>query len=92
MRITWDHVEAARQLAARAHTGQVDKSGRPYIEHPAAVVDRLPGGDPLLLVVGWLHDVVEDTRECEPVTLEEIRAAFGPEVADAVDAITHQVS
>lgn len=86
MRITYDHVEAARALARRAHAGQVDKAGRPYIEHPAAVSDRLPPDHPVLQVVAWLHDVVEDTD----VSLEEVRRHFGAEVADAVDAITHR--
>ena len=90
MRLTDSHVHVARDLARLAHHGQVDKAGRPYIEHPAAVCDRLPADRPLLHVVGWLHDVVEDTRECEPVTVEDVRARFGDEVADAVDAITHR--
>jgi hypothetical protein len=52
-------VEKARNLAHLAHAGQVDKAGRPYIEHvarvAAAVVD-----DPVAEAVAWLHDVLED--------------------------------
>lgn len=34
-----DLVERAKALAYRAHSGQVDKAGRPYIEHVARVAD-----------------------------------------------------
>ena len=39
------------------------------------------------MVVGWLHDTVEDTG----LTLLEVEAAFGPETAAALDAVTHRV-
>ena len=79
-------VEAAEELATRAHAGQVDKSGRPYIGHPARVAarTRAHGGGDVIEVVAWLHDVVEDTA----VTVNEVEKAFGPEIARAVDAIT----
>jgi (p)ppGpp synthase/HD superfamily hydrolase len=34
-------VDRARDLAYRAHAGQVDKAGRPYIEHVARVAERV---------------------------------------------------
>ena len=34
-------VERAKELACRAHAGQVDKAGRPYIEHVARVAERV---------------------------------------------------
>lgn len=34
-------VERAKDLAHRAHSGQVDKAGRPYIEHVARVAERV---------------------------------------------------
>ena len=37
------------------------------------------------MVVGYLHDTVEDTE----VTIEEIREIFGDEIADAVALMTH---
>jgi (p)ppGpp synthase/HD superfamily hydrolase len=36
-----DLVQLARDLAHRAHAGQVDKAGRPYIEHVARVAERV---------------------------------------------------
>jgi (p)ppGpp synthase/HD superfamily hydrolase len=78
-----DMVGLARDVATRAHAGQVDKVGRPYIEHPAAVAARLSTVDER--VVGWLHDVVEDTD----ITLAELRAmGFTAEQVMAVDAMT----
>lgn len=50
---------AAKSLAERAHSGQVDKAGRPYIEHLARVAARLEGDD-VAQAAGWLHDLVED--------------------------------
>ena len=83
MALSYD-VYRARNLAAMAHEGAVDKAGAPYILHPMRVAERL--STPEERVVGWLHDVVEDTS----VTLEEIREMFGAETAAAVDAITHR--
>ncbi|MEY9836763.1 hypothetical protein ABH941_001983 [Streptacidiphilus sp. EB103A] len=52
-------VEAA---ARRAHAGQVDKAGRPYAEHLAAVAAgvRERGGDQEQIAAAWLHDSIED--------------------------------
>ncbi len=76
-------VERARDIALEAHAGQTDKAGAPYITHPARVAARL-AGDPPAEVVGWLHDVVEDTG----VTLDDLAAEFPAGIVAAVDAIT----
>lgn len=52
-------VERARELAYRAHAGQVDKAGRPYIEHVARVAAAV-SDDPNAEAVAWLHDAWED--------------------------------
>ncbi|PZE33341.1 HD domain-containing protein [Curtobacterium sp. MCPF17_031] len=81
--MTTDLVRLAHEVATRAHAGQVDKVGRPYIEHPTAVAERLTTDDEQ--VVGFLHDVVEDTG----ITLTELRAmGFTAEQVLAVDAMT----
>lgn len=54
-----DLVARARDLAHRAHAGQVDKAGHPYIEHVARVAARV-SDDPEAEAVAWLHDVLED--------------------------------
>ncbi len=77
-------VETAKKWAEKRHQGQVDKSGAPYIGHPARVAGRLK--TPEEQVVGWLHDTVEDTG----LTLEEIEARFGADTAAAVDALSRR--
>jgi (p)ppGpp synthase/HD superfamily hydrolase len=78
-----DLVELARDIATRAHQGQTDKAGAPYISHPARVAARV-AGDPEAEMVAWLHDVAEDTS----VTLEELARDFPAQVVAAVGAIT----
>ena len=73
-------VRTARTWAEKRHEGQADKSGKPYVEHPARVAGRME--TPEEQVVGWLHDTVEDTG----LTLQEVEAQFGPATAAAVDA------
>lgn len=48
-------------LARRAHEGQTDKLGVPYIQHPEAVAFALAPMGVHLEMAGWLHDVIEDT-------------------------------
>lgn len=69
-----DLVERAKELAYRAHAGQVDKAGRPYIEHVARVAAAVED-DPLAEVVAWLHDVAEDN----PAYAEEVCRRFPSE-------------
>jgi GTP pyrophosphokinase len=76
----------AARYASGAHALQMRRSGAPYITHPievaALVLDA--GGTLEMVLAALLHDVVEDT----PVTLEEIGARFGTEVASLVDGCT----
>jgi (p)ppGpp synthase/HD superfamily hydrolase len=74
---------SAIALAERAHAGQLDKAGAPYIGHPMRVVNSL--GDPVAKIVGALHDAVEDSD----LTLEDLaRLGFPGPVVAAVDAVT----
>ena len=78
-------LEDALALAARAHAGQLDKAGQPYILHPIRVMLRLP--DAPARIVAILHDTVEDTD----VTLEQLRTAGYPaEILSALDAVTRR--
>ncbi len=74
--------ERAWEIASRAHQGQKDKGGHPYIGHPMAVADMVL--KPEEKVVALLHDVVEDTF----VTLQELEKEFPEEVVKAVDLLT----
>ncbi|PKZ42718.1 bifunctional (p)ppGpp synthetase/guanosine-3',5'-bis(diphosphate) 3'-pyrophosphohydrolase [Kytococcus schroeteri] len=79
-------VERAYQVAARAHEGEVRKSGDPYITHPVAVAGLLAdlGMDASTVAAALLHDTVEDT----PYSQEQLEADFGPEIALLVDGVT----
>jgi GTP diphosphokinase / guanosine-3',5'-bis(diphosphate) 3'-diphosphatase len=79
-------VESAYAFAARAHEGQVRKSGDPYLEHPLATALILADLqlDAASLAAALLHDVPEDTKYSN----EDIRAKFGPEVARLVAGVT----
>lgn len=84
-----DLVAEARAVATRAHQGQVDKTGAPYIGHLERVAGHVKShaGESDLSearAVAWLHDVVEDT----PVTLADLAQQFPPEIVAAVDAMT----
>lgn len=82
-------VAVAQAVAYLAHRGQVDKAGKPYIEHPADVARRVKRFTRTWEVeaVAWLHDVLEDTD----VTTEDLRACgFGWKLVGAVVAITRQ--
>lgn len=80
------YVAKARDLAIKAHAGQVDKAGKDYFTAHVAVVAEGVKDDPVAMTVAYLHDIVEDT----PVTIEDIRSEFSPEVADAVAVLTHK--
>ncbi|MFF8845064.1 RelA/SpoT family protein [Streptomyces sp. NPDC015127] len=73
-------------LAESSHRGQFRKSGEPYITHPLAVTLILAelGAETTTLTASLLHDTVEDTE----VTLEQVKAEFGAEVAYLVDGVT----
>lgn len=69
-------LEKAIAWALRAHAGQRDKAGAPYVLHPLRVMFAVEGVTARIAAV--LHDVVEDT----PTTLADLEAAGMP--ADAV--------
>jgi (p)ppGpp synthase/HD superfamily hydrolase len=76
-------LERAIAIAAKAHEGQIDKAGAPYILHPLRVMLRVVTAEERIAAV--LHDVVEDTE----VTLEMLRReGFSEEVLAAVDSLT----
>ena len=82
-------VERARVFATAAHAAvkQVRKyTFEPYIGHPAevaSIVATVPHTDEML-AAAWLHDTVEDTG----VTIVDIQAEFGNEVAELVGWLT----
>lgn len=79
-------IEKAYRLAYDAHEGQKRRSGEPYIIHPLCVAIILADLelDKESIVAGLLHDVVEDTI----MNTEQVKEAFGDEVALIVDGVT----
>ena len=53
-------LDRAKEIAKAAHEGQVDKAGKPYIEHPMRVMKM--GKTVEEKITGVLHDVVEDSE------------------------------
>lgn len=79
-------VEKAFDIAYTAHKEQRRKSGEPYIVHPLSVAIILAQlqMDLETITAGILHDVVEDTV----LTIDEMKALFGADVALLVDGVT----
>lgn len=75
-------LELAISEATKAHAGQVDKIGEPYILHPLRVM--LAVETETLRIAAVLHDVVEDTD----YTLYKVEELFGGEVGRIVNALT----
>jgi len=49
-------------IASKAHVGQLDKGGKPYILHPLWVMDKVRHLGEDYMIVAVLHDVIEDTH------------------------------
>ena len=79
-------LKKAYVFAARAHKGQVRRSGEPYLSHPLEVARMLSEMrlDSVTLAAGLLHDVLEDTD----VTPADLKKDFGEEIADLVEGVT----
>ncbi|WP_165170321.1 HD domain-containing protein [Adlercreutzia sp. ZJ242] len=75
---------AAAGIARRAHEGQLDKAGEPYVNHPLHVAEAMDTEEETC--VALLHDVLEDSD----FTVDDLREAGMPEsVVAAVELLTH---
>ncbi|NVN97530.1 HD domain-containing protein [Candidatus Nomurabacteria bacterium] len=80
-------IEKAIEIALKAHSGQMDKAGSPYILHPLRVMLQMSDDEEKMAAI--LHDVVEDSD----VSMDDLKAAGFPEtVLQAVDLLTHKDS
>ena len=78
-------LKKAISLAEKAHQGQVDKGGHPYILHPKRVAERCEPEEEK--IVAMLHDVMEDTD----YTADDLRKeGFSEEIITALFCLTHQ--
>jgi GTP diphosphokinase / guanosine-3',5'-bis(diphosphate) 3'-diphosphatase len=78
--------EKAYKLAEEGHSGQMRRSGEPYITHPvaAALILAKMRLDYQTIMATLLHDVIEDTS----VSHEAVARVFGEEIAALVDGVT----
>jgi (p)ppGpp synthase/HD superfamily hydrolase len=80
-------IEQAIALAVEAHTGEVDKEGKPYVLHPLRLMLQMETAEEMITAV--LHDVIEDT----PITLDDLRQKGFPEtVLTALALLTHDTA
>jgi (p)ppGpp synthase/HD superfamily hydrolase len=84
-------VQKAIAYAREAHTGQMRKTGEPYITHCVHTARILAALVPAhgkravnTVVAGVLHDVVDDTGR----DLRDVREHFGDEVARLVAGVS----
>ncbi|MDB6066855.1 MAG: metal dependent phosphohydrolase [Pedosphaera sp.] len=82
---TADLLERAIEIAVRAHHGQRDKSGAPYILHPLRMMLRVKRPEEKMVAV--LHDVVEDSDWTLAMLRKE---GFPKAVLAAVDHLTRR--
>lgn len=76
-------INKALKIATKAHEGQTDKGGQPYIFHPIRVALNCKTEEEK--IVALLHDVVEDTS----ITLEDLRMeGFDNEILEAIKCLT----
>jgi guanosine-3',5'-bis(diphosphate) 3'-pyrophosphohydrolase len=81
-----EFLRAVYEFSARMHKDQVRRSGEPYMIHPLNVAYLLAelNFDQTCVVVGLLHDVLEDTL----TNREVLEAEFGGEISGLVDGVT----
>jgi (p)ppGpp synthase/HD superfamily hydrolase len=78
-------LEHAIVIAAKAHEGQTDKGGAPYILHPLRIMLSMSTAAERITAI--LHDVVEDGGW----TFNDLRAdGFSSEIVDAVESVTRR--
>ena len=84
--------QKAIRFATSTHSGQTRKGKPdvPYITHPLSVALILSGvgASDDVIIAGILHDTVEDSTGA--VTLEDLRAEFGENVAELVGHVTEK--
>ena len=81
-----ESIERAYIYSAVAHRGQLRTSGEAYLSHTLEVAGNLVKKrmDVTTIIAGLLHDVPEDTG----ITIAEIEAKFGRDVAVLVEGVT----
>lgn len=74
----------AMNIAYKAHHGQFDKSGVPYVFHPIHLAEQMDTEQEC--IVALLHDVVEDSS----ITIEDLEKEFSEDIILAVKLLTRE--
>ncbi|HEY7381273.1 MAG TPA: bifunctional (p)ppGpp synthetase/guanosine-3',5'-bis(diphosphate) 3'-pyrophosphohydrolase [Gaiella sp.] len=79
-------IRRAFDYAELHHRGQARRSGEEFINHPWGVAQICAELhlDEQTIAAALLHDVIEDTD----AELDEVRAEFGPDIAQLVEGVT----
>jgi (p)ppGpp synthase/HD superfamily hydrolase len=85
-----DLIDKAMKFGEFAHTGQLDDGGNDYFKTHCVqvyeIVKIVQPEDYALQAAALLHDTLEDTK----VTYDELCEAFGKDIADLVNEVTHE--
>lgn len=77
------NLEQAIAVATKAHTGQVDKAGQPYILHPLRLMFKFEAE--IEMIVAVMHDVIEDSAFTQG---DLKKLGFSDEVVEAIDCLS----
>ena len=75
-------IKIAKEIATIAHKDQIDKAGKPYVNHLEAVASKVIGTEEK--TVAWLHDIFEDTDFSQ----DQLSVFFPRTIVEAVEALT----
>jgi len=80
-------LERAIEIATKAHMNDKDLSGDDYINHPLAVMEKMPKNSERLRIIAVLHDVVEDKPTMYGFSYLE-KEGFGKNIIDPLKKLT----
>lgn len=79
------NIKKAVNIAFKAHEGQYDKGGYPYIMHPLHLAEEMTTEDEVIIAL--LHDVLEDSE----ISLDFIKEqGFSEDVTNALVSLTRR--
>lgn len=80
------NIKIARDFAIKSYEDQLYNKDRSYIYHLDQVVDILEPYGEMSQIVGYLHDIIEDTN----ISLSDIVDNFGYNIATCVHLLTDE--
>jgi (p)ppGpp synthase/HD superfamily hydrolase len=76
-------IEKSLAIALKAHAGQLDKAGQPYILHPLRIMAKMETDEEM--AVALLHDTIEDSLFTAKTLLD---AGIPLNIVDSVQSLT----